>query len=101
MKKARSSERAYNLQKEKQARFPVPAACNLAEEGDSESRCARFTSSAKASSRFAENSPPGCFPGANRPHRFESPCCCHKTKQARFPVPVAYNLAEEGGFEPP
>ena len=21
-----------------------------------------------------------------------------KTKQARFPVPVAYNLAEEGGF---
>ena len=24
-----------------------------------------------------------------------------KTKQARLPVPVAYNLAEEGGFEPP
>ena len=24
-----------------------------------------------------------------------------KTKQARFPVPVAFNLAEEGGFEPP
>ena len=31
MKKARSSERAYK--KKKQARFPVPAACNLAEEG--------------------------------------------------------------------
>ena len=24
-----------------------------------------------------------------------------KEKQARFPVPVVYNLAEEGGFEPP
>ena len=24
-----------------------------------------------------------------------------KEKQARFPVPAACNLAEEGGFEPP
>ena len=31
MKKARSSERAYK--KKKQARFPVPVAYNLAEEG--------------------------------------------------------------------
>ncbi len=99
MKKARSSERAYK--KKNRHGFPCLQLITWRRRGDSESRCARFTSSAKASSRFAENSPPGCFPGANRPHRFESPCCCHKTKQARLPVPVAYNLAEEGGFEPP
>ena len=97
--KARSSERA--CKKQNRHGFPCLQHVTWRRRGDSESRCARFTSSAKASSRFAENSPPGCFPGANRPHRFESPCCCHKTKQARFPVPVAYNLAEEGGFEPP
>ena len=39
MKKARSSERAYK--KKKQARFPVPVAYNLAEEGGIQNRAAR------------------------------------------------------------
>ena len=93
MKKARSSERAYK--NKKQARFPVPVAYNLAEEGDSEIALRALHSSAKASSRFAETAH-RLFSWRESTHRFESPRCCHKTKQARFPVPVAYNLAEEG-----
>ena len=80
MKKARSSERAYK--KKNRHGFPCLQHVTWRRRGDSESRCARFTSSAKASSRFAENSPLGCFPGANRPHRFESPFVV-ATKQNR------------------
>ncbi len=100
-RKARSSERAC-----KRKTGTVSRACrhsNWRRSGDSESRCARFTSSAKASSRFAENSPPGCFPGANRPHRFESPLRFLRAKQNRhgFPCLRHFKTGGEVGIRTP